>query len=351
MSIQARIPHERLHHFVTSVYVHLGMPDADAELLADTLVQADLWGHQSHGTLRTPWYARRILTGAMAAATSCNLVVDAGAVAVVDGNDGIGQVITKRATDEAVRRAKAHGVSAIAVRNSGHFGTAMYFTRRMAADGCIGILTTNASPAMPPWGGIDRIVGNNPWSIAAPMQDGRAMVLDIANTAVARGKIYLARQRGEEIPDGWAMTSEGVPTTDPAAAIAGMIMPMAGHKGYGISVMMDVLSGVLSGSMFGPGVHGPYEPAARSGCGHLVIALDIAHFRPLDTFLEEIERMAAGLKSSALAKNSTGVFYPGEPEEIADAHNRACGIELPRQTLDDLNILAGDIGTTERLTY
>ena len=343
------LQHDVLRTFVADVYRHLEVPDGDSLLLADTLVQADLWDHQSHGVLRVPWYATRLRTGAMTSNTAPEVVVDGGAVAVIDGRDGIGQVIASMATTEAIARAKTHGIGAVAVRNSGHFGTAMYFTRQIAKAGCIGMMSTNASPAMAPWGGVDKIVGNNPWSIAAPLSDSKAMVLDFANTAVARGKIYLAKQNGVPIPETWAMTKDGVPTTDPEAAIAGLIMPMAGHKGYAISVMMDVLSGVLSGSAFSNDVHGPYEPDARSGCGHFVMALDIARMRGLDEFLADMQELKDRLKGVGKAKGAEAVYYPGELEDIADARNRAEGLLLPQQTIDDLNALAEDIGLSQRI--
>src|SRR5512140_2507124 len=217
------------------------MGEADAHLLADTLVQADLWGHQSHGVLRLDWYRKRIVAGTLKADARPEFATDAGAVAVIDGRDGAGQALAKRAMEEAIARAKRHGVGVVGVRDSNHFGTAMYFTRMAAAAGCVGFLSTNASPAMAPWGGRAKAIGNNPWSIAAPAGRHAPMVLDIANTAVARGKVYLARQRGERIPDGWALDAEGRPTADPRAAIEGIILPMAGHKGSGIAVMMDVL--------------------------------------------------------------------------------------------------------------
>src|SRR5690349_17642076 len=191
------------------------MPPADARLAADTLVQADLWGHQSHGVMRLSWYVGRLRAGIMKAAAEPALVVDAGAVAVIDGRDSMGQVLSARAADEAIGRARAHGVGVVAVRNSNHFGTAMYFTLRAARAGCVAFLSTNASPAMAPWGGRRKAVGTNPWSLAAPAGTHPPMVLDIANTAVARGKVYLARQKGMPIPQGWAIDRDGAPTTDP----------------------------------------------------------------------------------------------------------------------------------------
>ena len=169
--------------------------------------------------LRLPWYVARLRSEAMTAVTQPEVITDLGALAVLDGKDGVGQVIIDIATQDAVDRARTHGVGVVAVRNSNHFGTAAYWTRRMADRGCVGILTTNGSPAMAPWGGLEKTVGANPWSVATPGGSHPPVVLDIANTGVARGKIYAAAQRGEQIPDTWALDERGVPTTDPNVAI------------------------------------------------------------------------------------------------------------------------------------
>jgi len=335
---------DRLRAFAAAVYAHTGVPRDDARLLADTLVQADLWGHQSHGVLRLDWYRQRILAKKMDPVTKPELVTDAGAIAVIDGHDGVGQVLAKRAMEEAIARAGRHGAGVVAVRDSNHFGTAMYYTRIAAAQGCIGFLSTNASPSMAPWGGRRKAIGNNPWSIAAPAGRHAPMVLDIANTAVARGKVYLARQRGEPIPAGWALDADGRPTVDARAAIEGIILPMAGHKGYGISVMMDVLSGVLTGSGFASQVHGPYQAEHRSRCGHLAMALDIEAFQPRAEFEARMEALVAELKAVPLAPGSEEIFYPGEIEARNDARNREAGLDLPRATWDDLRRVAKETG-------
>ena len=327
------------------------MAEPDAHLAADTLVQADLWGHQSHGVLRLPWYVARLRAGVCDPVAQPELVVDAGAIAVMDGHDAMGQVLTTRAMEDAIRRAKAHGIGAVALRRSNHFGTAMYFTLMAARAGCVGFLSTNASPAMAPWGGRRKTVGTNPWSWAAPAGALAPMVLDIANTGVARGKIYLARQKGQTIPEGWAITAEGAPTTDPAEAIDGIILPMAGHKGYAIAVMMDMLSGVLTGSAFGTGVHGPYQTERRSGAGQLMIALDIAAIQPLAEFGARMERYIAELKSVPLAKGFDEVVYPGELEARNDVRLRAEGLVLPPDTLADLRKLADELGLTQQLPF
>ena len=247
------IPAGRLRDFATAVYVKAGVPEVDARVIADTLVQADLWGHQSHGVLRMGWYLARLRSGVMKAVTTPRLVVDAGAVAVLDGGDGVGQVLSLRVVQEAVARAKAHGVGAVGVRNSNHFGTAMYYTRLAAEAGCVAFLCTNASPAMAPWGGRRKAVGSNPWSIAAPCGKHPVMMLDIANTRVARGKLYLARNQGLPIPPRLGAQRRRGTHHRPVAGIAGIILPMAEHKGYAISVMMDMLSGVLTEAPSAPG--------------------------------------------------------------------------------------------------
>ena len=346
-----RIAAAPLVEFAAAVFASLGVPASDAHLIAESLVRADLWGHQSHGIMRLSWYVERIRAGVMRAETQSERIVDAGAVAVVDGHDGVGQVLATQATREAILRSKAHGIASVAVRNSNHFGTAAYFTRMAPPEGCIALLTTNASPAMAPWGGRQKSVGNNPWSVAAPAGRYSPMVLDIANTVVARGKIYLARQKGLAIPAGWAMSAAGESTTDPVEALAGIILPMGEHKGYGISLMLDVLSGVLSGSAFGTGVHGPYQTENRSGCGHLMICLNIEAFLPLSEFNARMEKLIAEIKSVPLAKGFDEIFYPGEIEIRNEERHLRDGVQLPEQTLVSLANLARETGLESRLPF
>jgi LDH2 family malate/lactate/ureidoglycolate dehydrogenase len=337
---------EGLRDFGGRVLEALGVPAADAALVVDSLVQADLWGHGSHGMLRLPWYAARLRTGAMAAVSDPATLVDTGPLVLLDGRDGIGQVLTERARVLAVERARTHGIGAVGVRNSNHFGTAMWFTRRAARDGIVAVLTTNASPAMAPWGGRQKVLGTNPWSIAAPAPGGRVVAVDIANTAVARGKIYLAKNRGEPIPDGWALTADGAPTTDPAEGVLGVVLPMAGHKGYAITFLMDVLSGALTGSGVGTEVHGPYEPEARSRAGHLFLAIDPAALGDPAGYQARVQQLIDEVKGVPLAQGFDEVFYPGEVEDRAEAANVAAGgVLLAAESLADLRRLGEETGT------
>jgi LDH2 family malate/lactate/ureidoglycolate dehydrogenase len=341
---RARVPADVLADFAARVLRALEVKPDEASLVADSLVQADLWGHQSHGLLRLPWYADRIRSGAMRVHGVPEPLVDTGPLLLLDGKHGIGQALTERARVESVRRAKAHGVGVVAVRNSNHFGAAMYFTRRAAAEGCVSILTTNSSPAMAPWGGREKVLGANPWSIAAPWGD-RVVVVDVSNTAVARGKIYLARQRGESIPESWALNQDGFPTTDPDEAIRGIMLPMAGHKGYAITFMMDVLSGALTGSSVGLSVSGPYVPDKESGVGHLFIAIDVETLGSAEEFRQRVGTLVSETKSAPLAAGFDRISYPGELEDESERRQRAAGgVALPQQTWQDLSALADGVG-------
>ncbi|MFY0692171.1 MAG: Ldh family oxidoreductase [Paracoccaceae bacterium] len=341
-----KVQHDVLRDFAGQCYQAMGLSGEAADLVADTLVQADLWGHQSHGVMRLFWYGARLKSGAIDGQAMPVPEAGFGAISTMDGQGGMGQVVAKAAMDHAIAQAKTHGIGAVAVRNSGHFGTAMYFTKMAADAGCVGFISTNASPAMAPWGGIEKRVGNNPWSWAAPAGSHPPLMLDVANTAVARGKLYLAEKKGENIPESWAIDANGNATIDPAAGIAGTILPMGGHKGYAISVAMDMLSGVLTGSRFGRSVTGPYVAEGVSGVGHMVMAIDIAACRPLSEFNVDMDRMIADLKATPRRADVPEIHYPGELEARSDQRLRQSGIDLPADTVDELRGKARELGIT-----
>lgn len=343
-SLAAAYAPEELTRFAQDVLEACEVPGDDARLVADSLVQAELWGHPSHGVLRLPWYVNRLQSGVVRAATEIAVESRGPAIALVDGRDGMGQVVATRAASIATELARATGVGVAAVRNSNHFGMAAYYTRMAAAQGCVGVLMSNASPAMAPWGGRAAAVGNNPWSIAVPAGRHGTATLDIANTVAARGKIHLAKARDEEIPEGWALDSAGRPTTDPVEALAGVILPMGGHKGYAISFMVDVLAGVLTGAAFGGAIGGPYQSERRSGCGHLFLALDIARFQDERRFAERMEALIDELRAVPRAPGVEAILFPGEPEALAERRHRREGLTVAPGTLVALDRLAHSLG-------
>src|SRR5258706_9183939 len=198
--MDTRINADKLIDFATAVYTGVGMPEADARLVADTLVQADLWGHQSHGVLRLGWYLDRVRNGVMKPVTTPEFVVDAGTVAVIDGHDGVGHVVTELATREAIKRAKVHGLGAVGVRMSNHFGTCMCYTRLGTLEGCAMFLTSNGGPAMAPWGGRKKTIGTNTWSVATPAGKPPPLLVGLANDRVARRQNYLAPDKTQPHP-------------------------------------------------------------------------------------------------------------------------------------------------------
>lgn len=278
--------------------------------------------------------------------TKVDVVRDKSCFAVIDGKEGVGQVIAKQAMEMTIAKAKAHGIGTVAVRNSNHFGTVMYFTRLAAQQGCIAFMTTNGGKAMAPWGGAkNKVIGTNPWSISAPGGKYPPLMMDMANTGVARGKIYLAKNRHEKIPFGWAIDAEGAPTDDPSAAINGLILPMAHHKGYAIATLMDVLAGVVSGSNFLSAVNGPYHYDKLSGCGHFITVYNIEDFIDLPEYTRRIEAFVDEIKSQPLAQGVSEIFLPGEMEYRADTRQREEGIHLPSDTCAELQKLAEETNT------
>lgn len=328
---------------VRAIFAAASVPDDHARLVAHSLVTSEMWGHPSHGLLRVRWYLDRIRAGVTRAGIEPEVVVDGGALAVMDGRDGLGQVVADRAMRQAVERAAAHGVGVVSVRDSNHFGTAAYYTRTAARAGCIALLVTNSSPAMAPWGGRETAFGANPWSLAAPAGRYGEVVMDISNTAVARGKIYAAGEQGREIPEGWAMDAEGRPTTDPVAAAAGLLMPMGGHKGYAISFMMDVLAGVLPGAGSGREVRGPQQAEHRSRCGHLALAIDIASVDDPAAFAARMESLVEQAHAVPPADGVERIYVPGEPEIEAEQRARRDGVTLPPRTVSELRRLAAEL--------
>lgn len=336
---------ETLRHFGHQVLSTYGVAAPDAELLVDSLVAAELWGHTSHGMLRLPWYCARLASGAMKPECDPQILRDTGSLVLLDGRDGLGQSLAKRAVGISTERAEVHGVGAVGVRRANHFGTVAYFTRHAAEQGYACLMTANSSPAMAPWGGREKMLGSNPWSIAVPAGRHGVAVMDLSNTEVARGKVYAAHAQGEPIPNNWAAASDGVPTTDPARALEGLMLPMAGPKGYVITMMMDLLAGALTGAGMGSEITGPYSPEGSSNCGHLVISIKVDDMVGLSEFEDRVANYIDEIRSAPKASGVGRIYTPGELEDEHAAKTQASGIPLPARTVEQLNQLAASRGT------
>ncbi|MGJ7498088.1 Ldh family oxidoreductase [Variovorax sp. RT4R15] len=308
----------RLIEWAAQILESREVPAADAQQTAVALVEADLQGVASHGCMLLPMYVERLRTGSVKARPVSRIVEDRASLLVLDADHALGQVSSVLATDLAIQRARQTGVAVVAVRHAFHFGAAAYWSARIAEAGLIGAAMSNTRPLMPAPGGAERVVGNNPLSFAFPAQAGRPIVIDMATSNSAMGKIRNAEREGGAIPQGWATDKDGRPTTSPAEAIAGMLLPAAGPKGFGLAVMVDLLCGGLSGGAMAAEVQPLYGAADRTyDCAHWFLAIDAGSSMPV-----RAEAFAERIRSSVRAPDVAAVYAPGDLERERRAHNQ-----------------------------
>jgi LDH2 family malate/lactate/ureidoglycolate dehydrogenase len=331
------VPAEALKTWATDVLVRLGLREGDAALVADTLVEADLRGVGSHGVQRMTTYARGLRAGSIVVQPTIEVVRDSGWAAVVDGGRGMGQIAAQAGMRLALERAAEHGHGAVSVRNSTHCGAMAYYALQAVPQRALGYAVTNAGINMMPAGGSVKLVGNNPLAYAIPTGREVPLVLDMATSVVAGGKLDMARLRGESIPLGWALDAGGQPTTDPVAARQGALLPMGGPKGYGLALVLDVLCGVLSGGRYGKGLGLP-------GSSHFFEVMQIEAFTAYDEFLERMGELVDQLHACPPVEGSSGVFLPGEIEHNLRERQLRDGVKLETLLVDELNALAGSLG-------
>ena len=326
-----------------------GMPEADVERFVDGLVEADLRGVSSHGIVRIPPYIRALAAGVVNPRPGVKVLRDFGATALLDGDNGHGIVIGQIAMDRAVETALDFGVGVVAVRNSNHTGMLAVHVLRAAGRDMIGYFTSNGPAIMTPFGGSEARMGNAPFAYALPTDSGEPIVLDMACSTVARGKIRMYADRGEAIPEGWAVDADGAPTRDAKAAMTGALIPMAGYKGYGIAFITEVLGAVLPGAMLSIEMPRSFLEAGSTmldswGAGHLALALNIESFGDTADFKAGVDRLARVMKETALADGVESILVPGEPEAAVRAHRIEHGIPLTIDVATRLDAFADEIG-------
>jgi LDH2 family malate/lactate/ureidoglycolate dehydrogenase len=336
--------HDQLETFCLQVLQKLGVPREEAEITAKTLVTANLRGVDTHGVLRLPLYAARLKGGGLNPSLKLTTEKETIATALLNGHDGIGQVISYRAMQIAIRKAKAAGVSYVAVRNSNHFGAGAYYPMMALEHDMIGLTFSNASPRLAPTGGVQRLFGNNPWSIAVPAGRRLPVVLDMANSVVAAGKIRILQKEGKPIPEGWALDQYGEPTTDAGDALKGILLAIGGYKGYGITLMVDLLTGVLADSNYGPRVKGIDQGIDPSRTAHSFMAIDLAAFTDAAAFKARMDAYIDEIKSSAKARGSEVIYVPGELEYLREKERIEQGIPLQAKVAEELRALGKDVG-------
>lgn len=336
MSGEVRVRADRLARAVTDIFVAAGVAPEGAAAVAEDLVAADLEGVASHGVMLVPMYVERIRAGSVSTRPAGAVVSDRQAAIVIDAQNALGQLTARQAVALAAERAAELGMAAVAVRNAFHFGTAGRYARMLAERGCVGIVMSNTRPLMPPPGGAEAVTGNNPVAVAVPSDGPFMPEVDMALSAAAMGKIRNAAAAGKPIPAGWATDKDGAETTDPNAAIAGMLLPAAGPKGFGLAFIVDLLCGGLSGGGIGGEVRPLFGQLDRPyNCANLFVAVHVGHFGDARDFAA---RAAAAARKAAQVKRAPGVERVFAPGELAWHARSASGGDclLPRTAFDAL---------------
>lgn len=330
MTEHARVPPDRLEAWALELLKAAGLPEDEAAEVARHLVFADLRGIDTHGTSRLKIYLTRLEAGVMAPTARIQVLRETPVSALLDGGNGFGHVISRRATDLAIEKARAQGVGLVGVRNSNHNGCMAYYTLLMAEAGLIGFACTNSVANMPPWGGRQMFFGTNPMSMAAPAGENPPFVYDMATSQVARGKIINAAREGRPIPEGWAMTREGLPTTDAQEAMKGFLLPMAGPKGSALAYAVEILAGVLTGALIGPELPRMYEQLDQpQQVGHFFMAFRPDLFRPQEEFARRMDETMADVRAVEPVPGVDRVLVPGDLERMQEAERRRSGIPVP----------------------
>jgi uncharacterized oxidoreductase len=333
------IPAERLRALTTAIVVALGTDPDIAQTVADSLVEANLVGHDSHGVLRLPWYAEHARSGQVRPGARPAVLDAAGATARVDGRLGWGAPAARLAADTALGLARASGVGAVTILNGNHIGRVGAYVERLAQAGAVGLALCNASPSVAPFGGARRLMGTNPFALAAPGAPGAPpLVLDFATSGVAEGKLRVALAAGASVAPGLLLDPAGAPSEDPRDYYAGGALEAFGlHKGSGMSVLIELLARGLCGV-------DPTEPGNRGFNGTLIIALDVAAVAPPAQFAAAAGRLAAQVADTPPLSGVERVLLPGEPERITRARRLVEGVPLAEQTWAELGALAAELG-------
>ncbi|CAK7018292.1 MAG: putative oxidoreductase YjmC [Desulfovibrio sp.] len=337
---------DALQTFCSAVLKGANLRPDEADIIAESLVYADLRGVGSHGLIRLETYLDRVEHGLMNLEATMPILNETPAAALIDAENGFGQVAGVKAMDLAVKKAASVGVGFISVKNSNHYGVSAYYAKRATDNNMAAIVFTNAGPAMNPYGGTEPLLGTNPFASAVPVKGEEPMILDMATTEVARGKLRKALANGESIPLGWAVDKNGNPTTDAKTGLEGTLCPMGGPKGSGLSLMIDLFTGVLSGSALTGDAKGVTAMTGVSRVGHMFLAINPAFFSGTETFLTDTAAVAKRIHGQKAASGSK-VYLPGEIEAENEAKNRANGVALTDNLIEILNGCAKKYGASE----
>ena len=340
-----RVPADRLAGFIVRAFTAAGLPAEDAQTLADLMVEADLRGSDTHGVIRLPLYVRRIRAGGVNPKPDIRVVSDRPAAALIDGDNGMGHLVMRRAAELAIEKAKATGVGWVGARMSNHAGpAALYVTMPLKHD-MIGLyFAVGSSNHLPPWGGSESLLGTNPMAVAVPALDEPPIVLDMSPTVAAYGKVRLRAQRGEQMPVGWMIDRDGKPLTDPKRADEGHLLPIGDYKGSGLSLIIGLLAGALNRAAIGRDVVDFVKEAGKpTNTGQAIAALSIEAFLPPAEFKRSVDRLIRDIRGSPRLPGVERIWLPGEQSHTKLLDRRAHGVPVLKALRESLDNVARDL--------
>jgi LDH2 family malate/lactate/ureidoglycolate dehydrogenase len=342
------ISFDDLKAFCKGIYQKAEVPDEEAEIVAGLLARSDLRGVETHGVTRLPIYIQRIQKGYVRAVSSITLIRDRGPATFAEAHGSMGHVVAFKAMKMAIEKAEEYGIGWVSVKDSGHFGVAGLFPMMALENDFVGYAVTNSAPMMAPYGGRERIIGNNPLSYAFPADKCLPVIVDFSCSVVSSGKLILCRKRGEKIPLGWAYDKDGSPTEDPYEGYegGGSLAAMGEHKGYGLALANEMLTALLTGGKWTRNIKSLYEEdkTGIQGTCHSFMALDPDCFIGRENFKKSMDRYIKSIKESGKAKNKREILMPGEPEYRTESQRLKEGIPLPSTTVNELTVLGESFG-------
>jgi LDH2 family malate/lactate/ureidoglycolate dehydrogenase len=342
---ETRVPAEQLAEFVAHAFLAAGLAEPEAQTVARYMVEADLRGSDTHGVIRLPLYIRRLRAGGIKANPNIRVISERASVALLDGDNGMGHLVMHRAALLAIEKAKASGIGWVGVRMSNHAGpAALYVTMPLAHD-MIGLyFAVGSNNHLPPWGGSESLLGTNPLAVAVPALDEPAIVLDMAPTVAAYGKVRLKAQRGEPMPVGWMIDREGKPLTDPKRADEGHLLPIGDYKGYGLSLIIALLAGALNRAAVGRDVIDFVKETSRAtNTGQAIMALSIEAFMPPEEFKRAVDGVIRDIRQSQRLPGVERIWLPGEQSHAKRLDRHAHGIPMPKALRESLDGVAREL--------
>jgi len=344
-----RVPAEKLESFTARAFQAVGISAPDAKSIAQLMVRADLQGSEGHGVFRLPQYIRRIKGGAVNLKPNIRVEREAAGMALVDGDNGMGHLVMRFATEKAIAKAKTAGVAWVGVKWSNHAGPASLYAAMPLEHDMVGLyLAVGNANHLPAWGGLDMLLSTNPIAVAVPAGEESPIVLDMATTVAAYGKVKTKAQRGETMPEGWMMDREGRPLTDPKRANEGFLLPIGGYKGYGLALIFGLLAGTLNGAAMGRDVVDfNADDTTPTNTGHVIVAINVEAFQPVAEFKKSVDALVRDLRKSERLPGVDRIRLPGEGSHAAREDRSRNGIPLPAPLAAALNHLAAELKITQ----